>query len=48
MSTTKTPYEAPAIRHSATLIEQTERGLVHPVEADLTGRDPFGTVGFGV
>jgi hypothetical protein len=48
MSTSKIAYEAPAVRNSADLIALTERGLVKPIEADLTGRDPFGAVGFGV
>lgn len=48
MSTFKKPYEAPAIRGSANLITSTENGLVSAVEADLTRRYPFGTVGFGV
>lgn len=48
MSMSKKPYEAPAIRHSANLIVSTENRLVSAVEGDLTHRDPFGTVGFGV
>lgn len=48
MSTTKTPYEAPAIRSSPSLIASTANGLVKAIEEDLTRRDPFGAVGFGV
>ena len=48
MSASKKPYEAPAIRDSANLIATTENGLVHALEGDLTGRFPFGAVGFGV
>jgi len=48
MSTSKQPYEAPAVRSSANLIVSTENGLISAVEADLTRRYPFGTVGFGV
>jgi len=48
MSTTKRPYDAPAIRNSANLIASTENRLVNAVELDFTGRDPFGAVGFGV
>jgi hypothetical protein len=48
MSTSKKPYEAPAIRNSANLIVTTENNLIRAVESDLTGRDPFGAVGFGV
>lgn len=48
MSTSKKPYEAPAIRNSANLIAATENVLINAFETDLTGRDPFGAVGFGV
>lgn len=48
MSTSKAPYEAPAIRGSANLIASTEIGLIRAVELDLTGRFPFGSIGFGV
>ena len=48
MSTSKKPYEAPAIRKSANLTATTENRLISAVEGDLTHRDPFGTVGFGV
>lgn len=48
MSTSKKPYEAPDIRSSANLIASTENGLISAVEADLTRRYPFGTIGFGV
>jgi hypothetical protein len=48
MSTSKKPYEAPAIRGTANLIVITENVLINAFEPDLTGRDPFGAVGFGV
>lgn len=48
MSMSKKPYEAPAIRGSANLIATTENVLINAFESDLTGRDPFGAVGFGV
>ena len=48
MSTSKKPYEAPAIRSSANLIATTENVLINAFEPVLTGRDAFGAVGFGV
>ena len=48
MSTSKKPYEAPVIRNTANLTASTENRLISAVEGDLTHRDPFGAVGFGV
>lgn len=48
MSTSKLPYEAPAIRHNGDVVASTTNFLTKHVESDLTPRDAFGTVGFGV
>jgi|GEM_PF-4544238 len=48
MNTTKQPYEAPTIRYSGDVVENTRAHLFKDVEIDTSPKNVMGSVGFGV
>lgn len=48
MSTSKLAYQAPVLEHAASMVAATKANLTKQIESDLSHRDVFGAVGFGV